>query len=165
MGSRSKIKITKETELAYIAGFLDGDGSLMLQIKKRKDGNIGIRFMPTICFYQDTRHEKTLYWIKEVLGIGYFSRRNDGMSELRINGYKQVRDILKALLPHIRFKKKQGIALYNACEILSVIKFKMLSKDKLKKLVDYILGIQSENYVTKKKKTRVELLKILGLTP
>ena len=39
MGSRSKIN------LAYIAGFLDGDGSLMLQIKKRKDGKLKRRFM------------------------------------------------------------------------------------------------------------------------
>jgi len=159
VGSRPKI------ELAYIAGFLDGDGSLMLQIKKRKDGSIGIRFMPTICFYQDTRHEKTLYWIQEVFGIGYLSKRNDGMTELRINGYKQVRDILTALLPYVRFKKLQAHALKSACEILSSTKFKTLNKQKLLRLVDYILVIQNENYVTKKKKTRKELLEILGLTP
>ena len=163
MGSRSKI--AKEFDRAYIAGFLDGDGSLMLQIKKRKDGNIGIRFMPTICFYQDTRHEKNLYWIQEVLGIGYFSKRNDGMTELRINGFKQVRNILGLLLPYIRFKKLQGDALKNACEILSATKFKMLSKKKLIELVGYILVIQSENYVTKKKKTRAGLLAMLDLTP
>ena len=159
MGSRSKI------ELAYIAGFLDGDGSLMLQIKKRKDGKIGIRFMPVICFYQDTRHEETLNWIREVLGIGYISKRNDGMTELRVNGYKQIRDILKGLLPYIRFKKLQCRALLDACKILSDIKFKMLSKGKLIQLVDLILVIQNENYVTKKKKTREELFKILDLTP
>ena len=163
MGSRSKIAI--EIERAYIAGFLDGDGSLMLQIKKRKDGAIGIRFMSTICFYQDTRHEKTLYWIQEVLGIGYLSKRNDGMTELRINGYKQVRDILKLLLPYIRFKKLQANALYSACEILSSTKFKMLSEGKLNELVNYMVVIQNENYVPKKKKTREELLAMLGLTP
>ena len=159
MGSRSKI------ELAYIAGFLDGDGSLMLQLKKRKDGVLKFRFMATICFYQDTRHEKTLYWIKEILDIGYVSRRNDGMTELRINGFRQVRDILKKLIPFIRFKKLQAEALVKACEILSSTKFKMLTKQKLLKLVDYILVIHKENYVTKKKKTREELLQILGLTP
>ncbi|MBI5400778.1 MAG: hypothetical protein HZB12_01530 [Candidatus Yonathbacteria bacterium] len=136
----------------------------MLQIKKRKDGAIGIRFMSTICFYQDTRHEKTLYWIQEVLGIGYLSKRNDGMTELRINGYKQVRDILKLLLPYIRFKKLQANALYSACEILCGAKFKMLGEGKLKKLVNYMVVIQNENYVTKKKKTREELLAMLGLT-
>ena len=152
-------------ELAYIAGFLDGDGSLMLQIKKRRDGKIGLRFMPTICLYQDTRHEKTLYWIQEKFCIGYVSKRNDGMSELRVNGYRQVANILKDLSPYIRFKKIQSEALISACEILSSTKFSKLSKAQLKKLVDLILVIQKENYVTKKKKTRAELLTQLGLTP
>ncbi len=159
MGSRSNV------ELAYIAGFLDGDGSLMLQIKKRSDGKIGLRFMPTICLYQDTRHEKTLYWIQEKLCIGYVSRRNDGMSELRINGYKQVANILKSLARYIRFKKIQSKALVSACEILSSTKFSKLSKKQLGKLVDLILVIQKENYVTKKKKTREELLTQLGFDP
>lgn len=159
MGSQSKIK------LAYVAGFLDGDGSLMLQLKKRSDTKRAIRFMTTICFYQDARHEKTLYWMREVLNIGYISRRNDGMTELRINGYKQMRSILRSLLPYVRFKKLQAHALLQACEILSGTKFSKLTKKQLVKLVDLILVIQSENYVTKKKKTRSELNKILGLTP
>jgi hypothetical protein len=155
----------KEIEKAYIAGFLDGDGSLMLQIKKRSDSKRGIRFMTTICFYQDTRHKKTLSWIKEVLGIGYVSNRNDGMTELRINGYEQVRDILISLLSYIRFKKLQASALLKACEILSKTKFSKLSKKQLARLADLILVIQSENYVTKRKKTKSELYKILNLTP
>ena len=159
MGSRSKIK------LAYIAGFLDGDGSLMFQLKKRKDGIFKFRFMTTICFYQDTRHEKTLYWIQEVLGIGYISRRKDGMTELRINGFKQTRGILKNLLPYIQFKKLQASALLQACEVLSKTKFKKLVKKQLIKLVENILVIQNENYVTKRKKTREELFEILNLTP
>ena len=159
MGSRLN------TDLAYIAGFLDGDGSLMLQVKKRKDGKVKIRFMATICFYQDTRHEKTLYWIKKILNIGYVSRRTDGMSELRINGYVQVRDILKKLLPHIRFKAIQARSLIKATEILSSAKFRMLGKRQLLSLVQLALIMQQENYITKKKKTREELLAVLGLTP
>jgi hypothetical protein len=164
VGSRSK-KFAEETNRAYIAGFLDGDGSLMLQLKKRSDSKRAIRFMATICFYQDTRHEKILYWIKKVLGIGYISNRNDGMTELRINGYEQIKNILKSLLPYIRFKKLQAHALLKACEILSSTKFQKLTKKQLTKLVDLILVIQSENYVTKKKKTKSELRKVLGLTP
>ena len=160
MGSRSNI------HLAYIAGFLDGDGSLMLQIKKRKDGNKSkVRFMTTICFYQDTRHEKTLYWIREFLKIGYICQRNDGMTELRINGYKQVRDILDCLLPYIKFKKIQANALKKACNILLKTKLKLLNKTELVKIVDLILVIQNENYVTKRKKTKDELCQMLGLTP
>jgi len=159
VGSRSKL------DLAYIAGFLDGDGSLMLQIKKRSDGKTKIRFMGTICFYQDTRHEKDLHWIREVFGIGYLSKRNDGMSELRINGYESVKKIIHQLLPYIRFKRLQARALYTATQILSGKKYKALSRKHLNTLVDLVLVIQSENYVTKKKKTRNELLEMLDLTP
>ena len=158
MGSRSN-------NLAYIAGFLDGDGSLMLQIKKRKDGKSKRRFMCTICFYQDSRHEKSLHWIQGILGIGYISKRNDGMTELRINGYTQVRDILKALLPYIRFKKLQAVALCKACEVLSLAKRRRLSEKQLFVLANLILVIQAENYANKKKRSKDELLEMLGLTP
>ena len=159
MGSRSKI------DLAYISGFLDGDGSLMLQIKKRKDGISKIRFMATICFYQDTRHEKNLYWIQKILGKGFLSQRNDGMSELKINGYTTVRDILRVLKPYLKFKELQAEALLQACTILSSKKYKMLDPEQIVKLIDFILVIQRENYVTKRKKTRNELLQMVGLTP
>ena len=139
---------------------------MMLQLKKRKDGNKSkLRFMPTICFYQDSRHEEHLYWIRELFKIGYVSRRNDGMTELRINGYGQVRNILQSLTPYIKFKKIQAKALKEACGILLDTKLKMLSKAQLVKLVDLILVIQRENYVTKKKKTKNELMLMLGLTP
>jgi len=159
VGSRSKIN------LAYIAGFLDGDGSLMLQIKKRKDSKIGTRFMSTVCFYQDTRHEEPLKWIKEILGIGYLSRRNDGMTELRINGFKQIREILINLIPYLRFKKVQARALCEASEILAQRKYKKKGEAELRRLVDLILEIQNQNYVAKRKKTKEELLNVLGLTP
>ncbi len=159
MGSRPK------TSLAYIAGFLDGDGSLMLQIKKRKDGALKRRFMTTICFYQDTRHEKELYWIQKVLGIGYVSRRNDGMTELRVNGHAQVRNILRMLMPHIRFKRAQARALYTAAHILSESPHKKLGEKQLRRLAALMLVIQNENYATRRKRTLPELLTVLGLTP
>ena len=159
MGSRSKIN------LAYIAGFLDGDGSLMLQIKKRKDGRLRRRFMCTICFYQDSRHEKSLYWIKNILKIGYISRRNDRITELRINGYKQVKNILEGLMSFIKFKKKQAKALYDAANILLRKRSNLLRKRNLLKLVEYIIIIQKNNYITGKKKTKADILKFLDLTP
>ena len=157
MGSQSKIN------LAYIAGFLDGDGSLMLQIKKRKDGIKKIRFMLTVCFYQDTRHEENLFWIQKILGIGYISRRNDGMTELRINGFLQILDILKNLSPFIRFKRQQTIFMLKAANILT--KNKKLSRINLLALIECIINIQNNNYATRRKKTKEELMKILNLTP
>ena len=160
MGSRSKIN------LAYIAGFLDGDGSLMIQIKKRKDTKSGARIMLTICFYQDSRHAEPLIWIRRILGIGYISKRNDGITELRINGFKQIYKILKDLIPFLKFKKKQALAITRAAEILKNKKRKSrLDRKNIKKLIDCIMIVQINNYATHSKKKKRDLCKILGLTP
>lgn len=159
MGSRLK------TDSAYIAGFLDGDGSLMLQVKSRADTKRGVRFMATICLYQDTRHERPLSWIRERLGIGYISRRNDGMTELRINGFEQVRNILISLKPFIRFKEKQAQAMIEACDLLSKKFIHELSKSELRRLIKLVFVIRSENYKSRSMLTKEELNRVLRLTP
>ncbi len=121
--------------------------------------------MATICFYQDTRHEKGLLWIRKQLGIGYIAKRNDGMSEVRVNGFAQVHEILTKLLPYLQFKKRQATLLLKATKILSETPFRMLSAKQKRDVIDCILAIQEENYVAKGKKTRSELFEIVGLTP
>lgn len=159
MGSRSTIN------LAYIAGFLDGDGSLMFQIKRRKDSALGWRFMATICFYQNTRKDNPLHWIRDELGIGYITLRNDNITELRINGFKQIAKILKHLLPYIKFKKEQAVAMYQATKLLSQKRSDKLSDNDKKQLVEAIISIQNNNYATQSKKKKLDLEKIVGLTP
>ena len=119
--------------------------------------------MATICFYQDSRHDRPLGWIRKVLGIGYISQRNDGMTELRINGFNQIRRILPNLLPFIRFKTVQAKTLLKAVDLLSKKIF--LDKKDLLRLIDYTLIIQGSNYASRVKKTKQDLLKILSLTP
>ncbi len=159
VGSRSEI------DMAYIAGFLDGDGSLMLQLKRRKDVKSRTRFMATVCFYQDSRHAEPLIWIRKILGIGYIFNRNDGMTELRINGYETIAVILRKLLPYIKFKKAQARALLKAVDILRKTPKRLLVQSMLSAVVDSIIKIQSHNYATKGKRSRRELLSVLGLTP
>ena len=159
VGSRSK------NDLAYIAGFLDGDGSLMLQIKRRGDSKRGWRLMATICFYQDSSQRESLAWIQTKLRSGYLSDRNDGMTELRVNGYKKVALILEKLIPFIRFKKIQANALHKASKLLSEKSFKLLSTNDKHLLISAILAIQNNNYKSVHKKSERELIKILDLTP
>lgn len=155
---------TKE-ERAYIAGFLDGDGSLMLQLKKRTDTKKGLRMMVTICFYQDSRHDKPLGWIRQKFGIGYLSQRNDGMTELRINGYAKVRSILEMLVPYIRFKKIQAHTIICACKLLERVSFNKLTVAHKRKICEYAFRVQESNYRTRKKRTLEEFYRDVGLTP
>ena len=155
-----------KTDLAYIAGFLDGDGSLMIQLKSRVKENLPHRLMFTICFYQDSRHEKPLYWIRNKLQIGYISKRNDGMTELRINGYARVNLLLRNLLPYLKFKKIQAKALYKISGLLCHRKFlRNLNSSERNKLVSCILAVQNENYKSKYKKSETELKSALGMVP
>ncbi len=159
MGSRLNLNY------AYIAGFLDGDGSLMLQLKLRADSVQGIRFMATICFYQDTRHEHPLQWMQKVLGCGYLSRRRDGMTELRINGYAKVQHVLLLLTPYLRFKKAQAAALISACTLLEKKFIRDMKPTELQKLVDLMFEIKAQNYKSKSAISKNDVLKRLGLTP
>lgn len=152
-------------ECAYIAGFLDGDGSIMLQVKKRSDSKRGWRIMATICLYQDTRHEASLLWIRKKLGIGYVSHRNDRMTEIRINGFQQIREILHLLLPYIRFKKPQAQAVFSACGLLLRKSIYLFTQREKARLLKYILIVQENNYATRLKKSKEELENIVRLTP
>ncbi len=87
------------------------------------------------------------------------------MTELRINGFSQVRGILEQLQPYIRFKKIQAKALLQACITLEGSTLRTLSAKDMRKIVDYILLIQSENYMSKKRRTKEDLYQLLNLTP
>ena len=95
-------------DLAYMAGFLDGDGCVMLQLVYRHDYVFGYQIRASIVFYQKTRYKSFLESIKHKLKSGYIRERNDGMSEYTIVGVKPVSKILKLLYPYLRLKKEQA---------------------------------------------------------
>ncbi len=149
MGRQTKLK---SVHLAYIAGFLDGDGSIMFQVKRRTDTSKGKRLMFTICFYQDTRHEKPLFWIRKILNIGYISRRNDGITELRVNGYERVQKILYLLYPYLKFKKKQVEYLFRALDILKRKRITKLTRKEKRQIVNALVSVRKQSYQSGKKK-------------
>ncbi len=99
--------MTKE-ELAYIAGFLDGDGCIMLQLVYRKDYILGYQIRSSIVFYQNQKYRNFLEWLKEKFYYGYVRNRNDGMCEYTIVGTNEVIKILKTLYTYLKLKKPQA---------------------------------------------------------
>ena len=87
------------------------------------------------------------------------------MTELRINGFSQVRAVVETLLPHLRFKKKQAKLLVQACKLLERETLRTMRPSDIRKIVGLLLLIQNENYMSKKRKTKEELHQMLGLTP
>jgi len=138
-----------ETTKAYIAGFLDGDGSIMLQLIHRKDYKFGYQIRASVCFYQKSQYKNELKKLKDILKFGYIRDRNDGITEYAIVGKNDVKEVLEMLQPYILFKRKH---VSEALKILNKIgdRRKMLEEEflRLARLVDTYSGL---NYSKKRK--------------
>jgi hypothetical protein len=123
------------TTLAYIAGFLDGDGSVFFQIIPRKDYNQKFQIRSCIAFYQKTDYKEILEWLKDIFKAGYIKHRKTGVSDYTIVDSKEVRKILELLKPYVKLKKKQ---VELGLEIFKKIDTKKSNEDFLEicKLVD-----------------------------
>jgi len=95
----------KKEDLAYIAGFLDGDGSIISQIVKEDKYIYKFKIRISIVFFQKTKNKWILLWLKDILKYGYIRDRNDGMSEYTIISADPVKTLLQKLRDYIKLKK------------------------------------------------------------
>jgi hypothetical protein len=95
-----------DTTRAYIAGFLDGDGSIIFQLVRRKDYALGFQVRSSVCFYQKTSGKAVLLWLKERLRVGYLRERG-GMTDYAIVGHENVRRLLELVGPFVVAKREQ----------------------------------------------------------
>jgi hypothetical protein len=144
---RGKISKLSDEVAAYIAGFLDGDGSIMAQLVYRKDYRFGYQVRVSIVFYQKRSHSEILFWLKEQLKYGYIRNRNDGMTEYTIVGLREVEQVLTLLHPKLRLKKNL------ARDVLRLIKLhpKKMTAEKLLTLA--ILADKTAEFNYSKKRT------------
>ena len=156
---KQKIYMTKE-ELSYIAGFLDGDGCIMLQLVYRHDYVFGYQVRASIVFYQDIRNRDFLEWLKKKLKYGYIRNRNDGTSEYTIVGVEAVSQILNLFKPYLKLKKRQVILAQKVLKQMPGKGNKLTPKEllRLSKLVD---GFASLNYSKKRINTSVKVEEFL----
>lgn len=95
-----------DVERAYIAGFLDGDGSIILQIVRRHDYKLGFQIRASVCFYQKRCGAAVLEWIRARIGVG--SIRDRGvMSDYTVVGFASVRSVLNLVAPYVVVKRSQ----------------------------------------------------------
>ena len=148
-------------EKAYIAGFLDGDGSIMAQLVHRKDYRLGYQIRVSIVFYQKTSHQDFLLMLKDRLGYGYVRMRNDGMSEYTIVGLREVEFVLKLLYPFLHLKKAL------AKDVLNLIKQhppqRKLTVRQLISLSELVDKTASFNYSKKRTSTSTDVIAFLSL--
>lgn len=145
-----------DEDKAYIAGFLDGDGSVMAQLVSRKDYRLRYQIRVSVVFYQRSNHQDFLFWLKDQLGYGYVRHRNDGMTEYTIVGLREVEYVLTLLYPYLRLKKAL------AKDVLAIIKQhpeqRRMSASKLVSLSKLVDKTATFNYSKKRTNTSVEVI-------
>ena len=139
----------KTSQRAYIAGLLDGDGCIMLQLRQRSDFRFLFRPKTVVILYQESRHHEDIQYIQSMIGAGYVYKRNDHMSEYRLEGHKQVKDLLVKLKPHVLFKQKQLEFMLKAITILQKRKY---SLDDFLRVCNLSDLIARQNYSTSARK-------------
>nr|YP_010732000.1 putative site-specific DNA endonuclease [Kalinella pachyderma]WDY12914.1 putative site-specific DNA endonuclease [Kalinella pachyderma] len=113
----TQLKDLSTEKLAYLAGFLDGDGSCNAQIVRRVDYRLGFQIRVTLTFFQSTkRHWFLLKLKKEFLGCGTLRLRKDGMQGKPCLICQSVKLFLEKIQPYLLLKELQSkivLEIYN----------------------------------------------------
>lgn len=139
------MKLSKEKK-AYIAGFLDGDGSIHVRLKPNSSYRFRFQIAPAIVFYQSKKEINYLKWLKEEMGVGHLRIRKDGIGELTVADINGLKEVIKNISPYLRLKKKQAILM---SEILRMKQDVKNAKDFLR-LAQKIDKFQELNYSKKR---------------
>ena len=146
-----------ELEKAYIAGFLEADGCIMLQLVYRHDYILGYQIRASIVFYQKSKYKPFLNWLKSKLAYGYIRDRNDGMSEYTIVGYRAVEKVINDLKPYLRIKRQQAEIVLDVIQQTPRKKRRFYTPAMLLKLAKEVDKFIDLNYSKKRKNTSKEV--------
>jgi hypothetical protein len=92
------MKNITDIELAYIAGFIDGEGYIAIK-------SYGSGQHPLPCLQITQKDPANLYYVKDALGCGNVSfGRTTGISKYELKGFRSLFPILKKLRPFLRVK-------------------------------------------------------------
>jgi len=98
-------KISRD-DLIYLAGFIDGDGSILAQITPAHDRLHKFQIRCTVVLYQDRRRAWFLQKMGDILGHGNLNNRNRSNWSWTIGARDEVRDLLLLIEPYLKIKKK-----------------------------------------------------------
>lgn len=135
------MKTLTDTQLAYLAGFIDGDGSIIAQLNPKNDYTLKFQIRVSVNFIQSTSRKHFLKRIHEELGIGTLRDRNDSITELNIVGIEQVKPLLQGLKPFLRMKEKQANLVLRICDQLPSTKGDAYKFLELSKLSDQVANL------------------------
>ena len=138
------------TQRAYLAGFLDGDGSIYVRAKPNMTYRFGYQIAPSIVLFQSSKNKMFLQEIHRMINVGYIRERKDGVSELTINKLDDILLFMKMVKPFTKFKRRQAELLEKIISYKETIE----NKEDFAKLLKLVNAFSKINY-SKKRKIRI----------
>ncbi len=140
-------QVFSSTTRAYLAGFIDGDGSIYVRLKSNHDYRFGFQIAPYVVLFQSAKDRKNFEELCSHIGLGYMRERKDGILEYVIQRKDAIRKLLIMVEPYVVMKRSQVEVM------LKILKQKEKMKDKkdfieLAKLID---SFRELNYSKKRK--------------
>jgi intein/homing endonuclease len=104
-------------EAAYLAGLIDGDGSIYIRLKDRK-GCKTKQALIVVAVIQKSDKIEFLQNLQTLWQIGRVRIRKDGMSEWYIQKRSEVKQLLQMVYPFLKLKKQQALICLKLVESL-----------------------------------------------
>ncbi len=141
-------KIKSSTFNIYLAGFLDGDGSIYVRAKPNSSYKYGYQVAPTVAFFQSKKNNMFPKLCKRI-GFGTMRIRKDNIFEYTISKQEEIKTFLKQVVPHLVLKQEQARLMLKILEV----KENVQSKDDFNDLLALIDSFRGLNY-SKNRKVR-----------
>ena len=106
MRANSVGKKCTEVTAAYLAGLIDGDGSIMATIERHPEKKFGFRVRIALKVTQ--KNEQDVSFLPNLIGYGAV-RKNGTTYDWITRDQKEIAVILKMIYPHLRIKLQQNI--------------------------------------------------------
>lgn len=107
-----KLPATLQMSWEYIAGFIDGEGTLTFS--PYKCGGLVTAWLPQLIAFQ--KRGEVLFVIRDFIGTGSVRTTSNDQNKLEINGRKRLTPIIRSLAPLLIVKRRNAEILLNFFE-------------------------------------------------
>ncbi len=140
-------KIFSPIKRAYLAGFLDGDGSIYVRLKPNSTYKYGFQVAPYIVFFQSQKSRINFEKICSIAGLGHLRIRTDGILEYIISKHDALIEFLEIIKPYAVLKKDQVALMIKILKLKEKIK----NQEDFNALAQLIDSFRELNYSKKRK--------------
>jgi hypothetical protein len=119
----------------YLAGFVDGEGSFNVSLRRRNDHRLGWQIAPS--FNVSQRDRSILAFHKKIFGCGILRERSDGVVYFEVRNVAMLAERIIPFFEQFKFRsvyKQKNFAIFK--KIVSILRTGPLSTGVLKQVVE-----------------------------